>query len=210
MAAVTLTLRLSMKPRIGTFTPPVAGGGEIVGDAVALVAEDEREARQPGEILGHQIAIGVRRHQAPSPLAQHGDGGGGLAVGHHVDPFLRPARHRRRREERLLPLDDMQRLHPEGLAGADDRRAVVRIVGRVEGHGDRGEARVDHRLDPLAPAIEHQRLEHRDDALDLLVVAACPQSQRRVRSEELVGRKHARGPPPHGGVSTTGRHAPRC
>jgi hypothetical protein len=47
---------------------PAAGASERLGDPAVLVAEHEPEARHVGEILGHEIAIGVGRDQLEAPL----------------------------------------------------------------------------------------------------------------------------------------------
>ena len=73
-----------------------------------------------------------------------------------VDP-IRVTRHA------LRPLDDVKGLHPERLARADHRRAVVRIVRRIEEHR--------HAREPLGHIVHGSERERLAAVADVLPVA---------------------------------------
>ena len=67
------------------------------------------------------------------------------------------------RDEALEALDHVEAVHPEGVAGADHRRAVVRIVGRVHEQRDRVEALGEDRAQARRPLVGDEALEHPHD-----------------------------------------------
>ena len=193
MAAVTLTLRLSAKPRMGMRTLWRHAAWSVGDDAVALVAEHDRRARQRREVGGEQVALGVGGDELVAGCGERGDGLGHVGVGAHVDPALRAARDRVGREEALDPLHDVEALHAEGVAGADDRRAVVRIMGGV--HDDRHGVNPggDHGAQPLGPLGAHERLEHAGDRGRVEVGQRGEELPLLLRDERAVGGGAAHG-----------------
>ena len=171
MAAVTLTLRLSEKPRMGTRTRAAQASAMAGPDALALVAEDDGEPGHRGEVLRGEGAFGVSADEGHAFLARPGKERLGAGVAHEVDPLLRAPRDAPRRQEgRPGTLDDVEPLHAEGLAGADDRRAVVRVVRPVEHDRDARQARADDGVQAAPSGVAHERLEHADDVLRAVCV----------------------------------------
>ena len=190
MAAVTLTLRLSTKPRIGTRTRARARARELVVDPLALVAEhDARRAASRPSSSGSELALRVRGDERHALAARPTRPRRRPRVAGDVDPLLGPARHRARHgERRPRPLDDVQALHPERLARPEHGRAVVRVVRPVEDDGDAREAPRDDLAEPRPARLGHERLEHAHQDLRVERLGA-----RDARVDEVVGAKKAGG-----------------
>ena len=77
----------------------------------------------------------------------------------HIDPALGSERHLMYEQKRLDPLDDMDLLNSEGIAGAKDRSAIMRVVGRIHRYSDIVRAPLDNLQDARATLLDHQRLQ---------------------------------------------------
>ncbi len=111
-----------------------------------------------------------------------------------VDPLLGSARDRARDgERRPLPFDDVQLLHPEGLARPDDGRPIVGVVRSVEYDRHAVEPPPDDLPQPFAPGLGHQRLEHAHQELGIVRLGTCD-----AHVHELVRAEDAGGRAPHG------------
>jgi hypothetical protein len=141
---------------------------ELASDPVSFVAEDDGDARNFREIGGRELTIGIRSDELVAPRSKRIDRFGWRRPSVKVDPFLRAARHGKRKKERLLSLDDVHVLNAERIARSNDRGAVVRIVRCVEDDLNAREPLCDHALQSLATPFEHERLEQTNHTLGIV------------------------------------------
>ena len=127
MAVVTLRFRLSTKPRMGTRTPRGAGARRSSAIALALVADDDGQARDAAEVVGPSSPDGLGGDELVPRWREAGrDDVVGAGVATTSIHFSEPRATERRHQERLQSFDHVEPLDAEGVAGADDRGAVVR------------------------------------------------------------------------------------
>ena len=162
-------------------------------DTLALVAEDDGDARELGQPLGHQLAVWMRPHERHLGLAGPGQQGRRSGVARDVEPVLRPASHGARHgERRPRAFDDVEPLHAERLARPQHGRSVVRIVRPVEDHGDARQAPANHLEQARAPRFTDQRLQHPHDPRRVVRLRPCD-----APVHQLFGADNARGGATH-------------
>jgi hypothetical protein len=186
----------------GHAYPRRTGQGELGVDALALVAEYDPDPRHAGQVVRRELAFRMGRDERGPGGSRPCDHRRRGHVTRHVDPLLGPASHRARHGERRTgPLDDVELLHPEGLAGSHDRGPVVRVVRPVEDDRDACEPPRDDLSEPGATGFGHERLEHPHERLGVVRFRS-----RHPRIDELVRAEHSGGRAPHrtAGYSRTG------
>ena len=139
-AAVTLMLRLSTKPRIGTRT--WAGTPAPIPRGCPGARFPARGPRAAGRRAARaQLALGVGAHQGQAVLAGPRKRPTAAAWRITSTHFSAPRATERATANPIFSLlDDVQLLDAEGLARTDDGGAVVGVVGRVEHDGDARQA----------------------------------------------------------------------
>ena len=188
---MTLTLRLSTKPRIGTRTPRGAGLARWQdGCPRARCRGRWRRAASRARSSGRELAVGVsadQGHLAPG-ATRRGASRRRRGTSRSIHFSAPRATASRDGEGRPWALDDVQPLHAEGLARADDRRAVVRVVRarRTRRRRSRGAAPMTScRRAP--PGLGHERLEHADDVLGVVRLGAGSGRRRAAARRGLPG-----------------------
>ena len=82
----------------------------------------------------------------------------------HIDPALGSEGYLAYEKERLEPLDDMDLLNSKGVAGAKDRRTVVRVVGCVHRYSDIVRSSLDNLQNARAALFDYQRFQDGNQA----------------------------------------------
>ncbi len=153
------------EPPHGDGVASVAGRAGFLGGATVLVPEYDRDLPQRGEVFGtpltlharvqHGVVVGLERCHAlvAPPMAKH------------VEPLVRAFRYPAGREEAVRAGDDVDSLHPEGIAAPEHRRSVVWVVDVFENDGDAMGAPGHDRLDAFEAPVCHQRTQRLDDEL---------------------------------------------
>jgi hypothetical protein len=148
---------------------------DTIANAVAFVAEHDRQRAFGREIFRRELTFGMGRNENAVRVTAARTLQRGCRIGVHddIDPLVRATRNRGGGEKRSSrTLENVKRLNAECVARSQRGRAIVRVIRRVKENRDTRKSFANHVEKPRPTPLEDKRLEHPNQVLWIHCIGA--------------------------------------